>query len=172
MTKEEKRNYIGNIFVEDDPLTDNLAIVLVSYFEQHINRPENDPIDDQVGWGQWAVEKANEALDMIVQAIEIMDYNQKIKILKMIADDMKNDAKNFDGRPFNGKTVAEYFGNQGAAIAALAHIIESILEKESAAVRILKTAHDHMLMDPSGRGPASRAFRMVSKFLDNIERPK
>jgi len=52
----------------------------------------------------------------------------KIRILKMIADDMANDAKNFDGKPFNGKTVAEYFGNQGAAIAALADIVRSLCE--------------------------------------------
>jgi hypothetical protein len=55
----------------------------------------------------------------------------KIKILEMIAEDMKNDAVNFDGRPFNGKTVAQYFGNQGAAIAALANIIKSILEEKN-----------------------------------------
>lgn len=54
----------------------------------------------------------------------------KTKILKMIAEDMKNDAKKFDGRPFNGKTVAEYFGNQGAAIASLARIVGSILEAD------------------------------------------
>ena len=53
---------------------------------------------------------------------------QKINVLEMIAKDMENDAKAFDGRPFNGKTVAEYFGNQGAAIAALANIIKSNLE--------------------------------------------
>jgi len=55
--------------------------------------------------------------------------DKKIKILKMVAEDMKNDAENFDGRPFNGRTVAEYFGKQGAAIAALANIIRSILEE-------------------------------------------
>jgi len=55
----------------------------------------------------------------------------EIKVLEMIAADMKNDAAKFDGRPFNGKTVAEYFGNQGAAIAALANIIQSILKKDS-----------------------------------------
>jgi hypothetical protein len=55
----------------------------------------------------------------------------KIKVLEMIAEDMKNDAKNFDGKPFNGRTVAEYFGNQGAAIAALANILKSELTKES-----------------------------------------
>ena len=52
----------------------------------------------------------------------------KIKVVEMIAKDMENDAKEFEGRPFNGKTVAEYFGNQGAAIAELADIVKSILE--------------------------------------------
>ena len=60
-----------------------------------------------------------------------MDTKRKIEVLKMIADDMKNDASNFDGRPFNGKTIAEYFGNQGAAITALANIIRSIFEGET-----------------------------------------
>ena len=55
--------------------------------------------------------------------------DKKSKVLEMIAADMKNDAKAFDGRPFNGKTIAEYFGNQGAAIAALADIVKSILEQ-------------------------------------------
>ncbi|MCK5613128.1 hypothetical protein KAR91_65245 [Candidatus Pacearchaeota archaeon] len=55
---------------------------------------------------------------------------KRIKVLKMIAEDMKNDAKKLDGQPFNGKTVAKAFGHQGAAIAALADIIRSILEKE------------------------------------------
>jgi len=53
---------------------------------------------------------------------------KEIDVLNMIAKDMEDDANNFDGRPFNGKTVAEYFGNQGAAIAALANVVKSILE--------------------------------------------
>ena len=56
--------------------------------------------------------------------------NKRISTCKMIADDMKNDAAKFDGGPFNGKTVAEYFGNQGAAISALADILKSILEED------------------------------------------
>jgi len=56
--------------------------------------------------------------------------NKRISTCKMIADDMKNDAAKFDGQPFNGKTVAEYFGNQGAAISALADILKSILEED------------------------------------------
>lgn len=58
-----------------------------------------------------------------------MKDNRRIEVLEMIAVDMKNDARNFDGRPFNGKNVAEYFGNQGAAISALADIVKSILEQ-------------------------------------------
>ena len=54
----------------------------------------------------------------------------KIKALEMTAEDMEDDAKTFDGQPFNGKTVAEYFGNQGAAISALAGIMKSILERQ------------------------------------------
>lgn len=59
-----------------------------------------------------------------------MENNREIEVLEMIAADMKNDAANFDGQPFNGKTVAEYFGNQGAAIATLANIVKSILEQK------------------------------------------
>lgn len=58
-----------------------------------------------------------------------MEDNKKISVLEMIAADMEKDAKNFDGQPFKGKTVAEYFGNQGAAISALANIVKSILEQ-------------------------------------------
>ena len=55
---------------------------------------------------------------------------KSIKILATIQKDMENDAKKFDGKPFNGKTVAEYFGNHGAAIAALARIVASIVKEE------------------------------------------
>ena len=58
-----------------------------------------------------------------------MDKEKSMKILTMIADDMEKDAKEFDGKPFDGKTVAEYFGNQGAAIAALSNIVNKLLEE-------------------------------------------
>ena len=54
--------------------------------------------------------------------------DKRIGILEEIAKDMKRDAEEFDGKPFDGKTVATYFGYQGAAIAALANIIKSIIE--------------------------------------------
>lgn len=59
-----------------------------------------------------------------------MEVSKAKELVEMIAKDMKNDASDFNGRPFNGKTVAEYFGNQGAAIAALANIIGLILEEK------------------------------------------
>ena len=59
-----------------------------------------------------------------------MKMDKRLKVLKMIAEDMENDARKFDGQPFNGKTVAEYFGNQGAAISALANIIRTLIEEE------------------------------------------
>lgn len=48
----------------------------------------------------------------------------------MIANDMASDAAEFDGKPFNGRTVAEYFGNHGAAIAALADIVTELLSSD------------------------------------------
>lgn len=66
------------------------------------------------------------------------DRINRVKILDMIAKDMKNDARDFDGRPFNGRTVAQYFGNQGAAISALAKIIKAMqqeIDDESNALR-------------------------------------
>ena len=59
-----------------------------------------------------------------------MNTEKTIKVLKMIAQDQKDDAEKFDGQPFNGKTVAEYLGNQGAAIAALANILKALIEGE------------------------------------------
>ena len=54
-----------------------------------------------------------------------------IEVLKAIADDQKKDAKNFEGQPFDGKTVATYFGYQGAAIASLADIVRAMLEEDT-----------------------------------------
>jgi hypothetical protein len=48
-------------------------------------------------------------------------------VCREVRQDMANDARDFDGKPFDGRTVAEYFGNQGAAIAALANILDEVL---------------------------------------------
>lgn len=51
-----------------------------------------------------------------------------IEVMQMVMDDVKNDATNFDGQPFTGKTMAEYMGNHGAAIKAVAEAVKAILE--------------------------------------------
>ena len=50
-----------------------------------------------------------------------------IEVMTMVMEDMENDAKNFDGQPLTGRTVAEYFGNHGAAIKAVAEAVKEIL---------------------------------------------
>lgn len=58
------------------------------------------------------------------------DWRKIREVLAEIGADAERDAKAFDGRPFNGRTVAEYFGNHGAAIQALARAIDALVEVE------------------------------------------
>ena len=53
-----------------------------------------------------------------------------IKVMEMVMEDVKNDATEFDGKLFTGKTVAEYMGNHGAAIRAVAEAVKEILEAQ------------------------------------------
>lgn len=55
--------------------------------------------------------------------------DKRIQICEAIAEDMKKDATDFDGKPFTGRTIGEYMGYHGAAISALANLIKSILEE-------------------------------------------
>lgn len=59
-----------------------------------------------------------------------MDKKRLLEIVNEVAKDVENDAKEFDGKAFTGKTVAEYFGNHGAAINALAMVLRILIEKE------------------------------------------
>ena len=59
-----------------------------------------------------------------------MDKKKAIVVLEMIEHDMEEDARNFDGQPFNGKTVATYFGYHGAAIATLAGILKMLMAED------------------------------------------
>lgn len=51
------------------------------------------------------------------------------EICDKIAGDAENDAKDFDGQPFTGRTMGVYMGNHGASIAALAELIKSLIEE-------------------------------------------
>ena len=67
--RTELKNKLGMIHVEESGSSDNLGIVLISYFESHLDRPEDDE-ESESGWGVWAVEKADKALDRIIKELE------------------------------------------------------------------------------------------------------
>lgn len=60
---------------------------------------------------------------------EELNTGKLIKVCDKIIKDAKDDATNFDGQPFTGKTVGSYMGYHGAAIATLADILKQILKK-------------------------------------------
>ena len=60
-----------------------------------------------------------------------MNKDNLIRICDQVETDMKNDATEFDGKPFTGKTVATYFGYQGAAISALSNILKELIKHEN-----------------------------------------
>lgn len=66
---QDLRSRLADVSVEGEPCSDNLAIVICTYFERHLERPEDDPESDY-GWGEWTLRKTDEALDRIVAAIE------------------------------------------------------------------------------------------------------
>ena len=53
-----------------------------------------------------------------------------IKTLKMVAEDAEKDVIYYEGKPFTGRNVAEFFGKQAAGIKAIAVILQCILEKK------------------------------------------
>lgn len=80
-----------------------------------------------------------------------------------IADDMAEDAKRFDGQHFNGLTVGTYFGNQGAAIAALARMLADHDKRLS----------DLELLVSSGKQPMAGALmREADPHIEPTERAK
>ena len=58
-----------------------------------------------------------------------MDLQRIQEVMQEIADDMQRDAYGLDGKPFTGKTVAEQFGNNCAAIRAVALAVKRLAEQ-------------------------------------------
>lgn len=52
-----------------------------------------------------------------------------VQKLRMIADYARCDAQQLDGKPLDGKTVGQTFGNIFAAINGLAEIIEQLIKR-------------------------------------------
>lgn len=92
-----------------------------------------------------------------------MDLKRAAEVCREIAKDIADDAAKFDGKPFTGRTVAEYFGNHGAAIAALAGIVEKLCEANAIFGERAGFAADAYEVDSDGvvtpplRGPIREA---------------
>lgn len=57
------------------------------------------------------------------------DKKQKaVEVLQMIADDCEKDVNDYEGKPLNGKTVAEIHGILEAKIQRLALILKDAIE--------------------------------------------
>lgn len=76
MDKIKLRNRIANLpaiaFLPgvSDSTGDNLAIALATYFEDHDDRPKDDPpSEESESWGKWTIERTNDALDRIVAEV-------------------------------------------------------------------------------------------------------
>lgn len=53
----------------------------------------------------------------------------RLDVLNIIIEDCETDAKEFDGKPFTGKTLGELHGILEAKIQALARILKELVEE-------------------------------------------
>lgn len=51
------------------------------------------------------------------------------ELMMEVADDCARDVQKMDGAPFNGRTVAEAFGNVNAMVAVVARAVGSLAEE-------------------------------------------
>ncbi len=82
MEKQQKidlRNKIGSLPALTDEgyaYEDNLGIALATYFQDHPGCPEDDEMDAECGWGTWVMEKTDDVLDRVVEALLGKDGEQ------------------------------------------------------------------------------------------------
>lgn len=62
---------------------------------------------------------------------------ERIRILETIAADAEADVLAFEGKPFTGRTMAEYFGLVEAAIQALAKLVTELYREREAELELL-----------------------------------
>lgn len=52
------------------------------------------------------------------------------EVMGLVSHDMENDVKNFEGKPFNGRTLGEAHGQLCAAVQAVAKALKQIVDEE------------------------------------------
>lgn len=68
------------------------------------------------------------------------DLKRNLPILDLIIEDCETDVKEFDGKPFTGKTLGELHGILEAKILTLAKILKEVIEEQPSQLeRILET---------------------------------
>lgn len=58
-----------------------------------------------------------------------MDKTNAVRVLGLIAGDAEGDVREFEGKPFNGRAIADFNGKQNAMIQALANILKELVEE-------------------------------------------
>lgn len=71
MDRQQMRNFIAGYPAEPNSRSssDNIAIVLCTYFSDHPDRPDPDP-NGEHGWGAWVERMAYAALDGLARDLE------------------------------------------------------------------------------------------------------
>jgi hypothetical protein len=68
MVDHDLKHRIAWIRMGDSPDADNLAVAICTYFSNHPERPENDPDDDETGWGEWVNQQYERTMTRIMAA--------------------------------------------------------------------------------------------------------
>lgn len=75
------RNRIGGLTVQNSGThtEDNIAIALVTYFEEHPDCDPNGPECDQTGWKQWSLDRTNELIDRVVKVLVAEEWEYECR---------------------------------------------------------------------------------------------
>jgi hypothetical protein len=99
--RKELIGAIASIEMEDKFGADNFATCIASYFESHIDCPD-EPIDDELGWKPWAMKKTDFVLNSIADEVDKElkkqwreGYREGISVNEKAIAEMESERKEF-----------------------------------------------------------------------------